>query len=103
SAVEHLTDEMCTRRRGVSLPILVFPNSLPDAASHVIAHGLIPTLTDLDEARAYSAAAREACPVFVKVDAGLERLGVVAEQAVKGILPIAHVPRLRLAGVCPQL
>src|SRR5262245_55409657 len=102
-AFADLNDAIWTRQRGVSLPILVFPNSLPDAASHVIAHGLIPTLTDLDEARAYSAAAREACPVFVKVDAGLERLGVVAEQAVKVILAIAELPRLRLAGVCTHL
>ena len=102
-AFADLGDAIWTRQRGVSLPILVFPNSLPDAASHVIAHGLIPTLIELDEARAYSAAARGPCPVFVKVDAGLERLGVVAEQAVKVILAIAELPRLRVAGVCTHL
>ena len=89
--------------RASSLPILVFPNSLPGAAAHVIAHRLIPTITDLDEARAYAAAAREPLSVFVKVDAGLERLGVPAEQAVKVITAIAELPGLRLGGVCTHL
>src|SRR5262245_4859985 len=102
-AFADLADAVWTRRQGVTLPILVFPNSLPAAATEVIAHGLIPTLTDLGEARAYSAAASRPCEVFVKVDAGLERLGVPAEQAVKVILAIAELPHLRLGGVCTHL
>ena len=102
-AFADLTDAVWARRQGVSLPILVFPNSLPAAAAHVIAHRLIPTITDLDEAHAYSAAAREPIEVFVKVDAGLERLGVPAEQAVKVITAIAELPGLRLGGVCTHL
>jgi len=102
-AFADLGDAISTRRRGVTLPILVFPNSLPGAAREVIAHRLIPTLTDLDEARAYDAAAREPYPVFVKVDAGLERLGVPAEQAVKVIAAVAELPHLRLEGVCTHL
>src|SRR5262249_51184812 len=81
-------------------PILVYPNSLPDAAADTLAHGLIPTLVDLDAAHAYSAAARGACEFFVKIDVGLERLGVPAEQAAKTILAMLELPRLRLAGVC---
>src|SRR5262245_17534995 len=57
-AFADLGDAILARRRGVTLPILVFPNSLPGTAAEVIAHRLIPTLTDLDEARAYDAAAR---------------------------------------------
>ena len=52
-AFADLTDAVWARQQGVSLPILVFPNSLPAAAAHVIAHRLIPTITDLDEAHAY--------------------------------------------------
>ncbi len=102
-AFADLADAIWTRRQGIALPILVFPNSLPDVAAEVIANRLTPTLTDLDEARAYSDAAREPFEVFVKVDAGLERLGVPAEQAVKVITAIAELPRLRLGGVCTHL
>jgi alanine racemase len=55
---------------------------------------------DLDSARAYSEAASETCDVFVKVDVGLERLGVPAELAVKTVAAMMELPRLRLAGLC---
>jgi alanine racemase len=102
-AFADLSDAIWIRRQGISLPILVFPNALPHAAPDMIAHDLIPTLTALEEARACAAATREPHDVFVKVDAGLQRLGVPADQAVKVILAIAELPRLRLAGVCTHL
>jgi alanine racemase len=99
-AVADLSEGVRLRRHGVSLPILVYPNALPDAAPEAIAHDLIPTLTAVDAARAYSAAARHPCPIFVKVDVGLERLGVPADQAVKTIRAMLELPHLRLAGIC---
>jgi alanine racemase len=78
----------------------VYPNSLPEAAADTLAHGLVPTLVDLDAARAYSRAAGAPCEIFVKVDVGLERLGVPAEQAVKTILAMLELPHLRLGGIC---
>lgn len=101
-AFADLADAIWMRRQGIALPILVFPSSLPEAAAEVIAHGLVPVLTSLEEARAY-AAVGERCDVFVKVDVGLERLGVPADQAAKTIIAIAELPRLRLAGVCTHL
>jgi alanine racemase len=102
-AFADLADAVWMRRQGARLPILVYPNSLPTAASEVIAHDLVPTLTDVEEAYAYSAAAPRPYEVFVKVDAGLQRLGVPAEQAVKAILAIAELPRLRVGGVLTHL
>ena len=69
-------------------------------APEAIAHGLIPTLIDLDGARAHAEAATAPLDVFVKVDVGLERLGVPAEQAVKTIVAMLEMPHLRLAGIC---
>jgi alanine racemase len=99
-AVADLSEGVRLRRRGLTLPILVYPNSLPAAAAETLAHRLVPTLVDLDSARAYSQAAAEPCEVFVKVDVGLERLGVPAEQAVKTILAMLELPRLTLGGLC---
>jgi alanine racemase len=99
-AVADLGEGIRLRRRGIVTPILVYPNSLPEAAPDVIAHALIPTLVDLDGARAYAEAATGPCNVFVKVDVGLERLGVPAEQAVKTVTAMLELPRLRLAGLC---
>jgi len=98
--VADLGEGIRLRKGGIAIPVLVYPNSLPEAASMTLAHGLTPTLVDLDGARAYSAAASGPCDVFVKVDVGLERLGVPAEQAVKIIAAMLELPRLRLAGLC---
>src|SRR5881628_2551386 len=99
-AVADLAEGIRLRRRGIATPILVYPSSLPEAAPDAIAHSLIPTLVDLDAARAYSEAATGPCDVFVKIDVGLERLGVPAEQAVKTVAAMLELPHLRLAGIC---
>lgn len=98
--VADLAEGIRLRRRGITAPVLVYPNSLPEAAPATLAHGLTPTLVDLDGARAYSEAASGPCDVFVKVDVGLERLGVPADQAVKTVAAMMELPRLRLAGLC---
>jgi alanine racemase len=78
----------------------MYPNALPEAAPDALAHGLTPTLVDLDAAAAYAEAATGPCDVFVKIEVGLERLGVPAEQAVKMITAMLELPGLRLAGLC---
>jgi alanine racemase len=89
------------RDRGITAPILVYPSGLPEAMAELVARGLTPTVTDLDGARAVAAAALPAGQgAFVKVDVGLERLGVPAESAVKLIRAMLEIPRFRLAGVC---
>jgi alanine racemase len=104
--VADLADGVRLRQAGLTLPIVVYPNALPDAATDVVAAGLIPTLTSIDAARAYSAAATGRpvpVDVFIKVDVGLERLGVPADQAVKVALAIRDLPGLRVAGICCHL
>jgi alanine racemase len=98
--VADLGEGIRLRRRGITAPILVYPNSLPDTAPDAIAHDLTPAIVDLDAARAYADAATGPCDVFVKIDVGLERLGVPAEHAVKTIAAMLELPRLRLAGLC---
>ena len=99
-AVADPVEGIRLRERGIAAPILVYPSSLPDAAGETLAHGLVPTLVDLESARACSAAATGPCEVFVKIDVGLERLGVPAEQAVKSILAMLELRHLRLGGLC---
>jgi alanine racemase len=89
------------RDRGVTAPILVYPSGLPEAMAELVARGLTPTVTDLPGAGAVAAAAPPTGHgAFVKVDVGLERLGVPAEAAVKLILAMLQLPRFRLAGIC---
>jgi alanine racemase len=99
-AVADLGEGVRLRRRGITAPILVYPSSLPEAAAEALAHRMTPTLVDLESARAYSHAAAGPCEVFVKVDVGLERVGIVPEQAVKLIVAMLALPHLRLGGIC---
>jgi alanine racemase len=99
-AVADLGEGVRLRQRGITAPVLVYPNSLPEAAPEALAHRLTPTLVDLDAAGAYAQAATEPSDIFVKIDVGLERLGVPAEQAVKTITAMLELPHLRLAGLC---
>jgi alanine racemase len=99
-AVADLGEGIRLRQHGISAPILVYPNALPEAAPAARGHALIPALVDLEGARAWAEAGPDPCEVFVKIDVGLERLGVPAEQAVKVIAAMLELPRLRLAGLC---
>lgn len=99
-AVADLAEGVRLRQRGLTIPILVYPSSLPEAARATLGHGLLPTLVDLDSARAYSDAASGPCEIFVKIDVGLERLGVPADQAVKAIMTMLELRHLQLGGVC---
>ena len=100
NGADWLGEAIRLRLRGIDTPILVYPNSLPSAAADALAHDVVPTLVDLEAARAYSEAASGPCNIFVKVDVGLERLGVPAEQAVKTIRAMLDLPHLRLGGIC---
>ncbi len=96
-AVADAGEGVRLRRSGITAPILVYPNGLPEAVAEMAAHGLTPTVTELAGARAVASAG---CGAFVKVDVGLERLGVRAEDAVKSIRAMIELPGFRLAGVC---
>jgi alanine racemase len=102
-AVADVAEGIRLREAGIAVPILVYPNALPDAAAGLLAARLTPVATDVDTARAYAAVASDPVDLFVKVDVGLERLGVPADQAVKTITAIRETPRVRLAGVCTHL
>ena len=100
-AVADLGEGIRLRQRGITAPILVYPNSLPEAAPE--RHRPRPHPDARGPRRRAGVRARPPtgpCDVFVKIDVGLERLGVPAEQAVKTIAAMLELPHLRLAGLC---
>jgi len=100
-AVADAGEGVRLRRSGISAPVLVYPSGLPEAMAEMIAHRLTPTVTELAGARAVAAAApASGYGAYVKVDVGLDRLGVAAEGAVKLIRAMLELPGFRLAGVC---
>ena len=74
-------EALAIRAAGVETPILIFGGALAEGIPELVRAGLIPTLMDLEQARAAAAAGVDEAPVFIKVDAGLNRLGVPLAEA----------------------
>ena len=77
-------DEACRlRAEEPRTPVVMFAGALPTGMADLVGAGLVPTVVDRASAEAAARAARagEAVPVYVKVNAGLGRLGVPLEAA----------------------
>lgn len=105
-ATGSFEDALAIRGAGVDLPIMMFGGALPEAAPLLLEHDLMPTVYDRDGARAASEAGRasgRAVPVYVKVDAGLGRLGVPLPDALEYLQELERLPNLRVEGVYTHL
>jgi alanine racemase len=100
--VANMVEARAIRSVGNGSPVLMLGACLPEEVEDAVHEGVMPTLSSVDEARWFSMAAEKAgvtVPVQVKVDTGMGRLGVVAEEAAVVICDIARLPGLRLEGV----
>lgn len=97
------------REEGVRSRILMFPCHLASGIGTLIRHRLIPTVCSFEDARAVAEAVittgtkDEPYPIFVKVDCGLGRFGVLLEHAYEVILRITRLPNIRIEGVYTHL
>ena len=88
-AVSNINDAFAIRNAGVDLPVLMFGGTLPAGIPTLLEYGLTPTVYDLTGAEAVSHCASGTTEVYVKVDAGLGRLGVALPDALEFIRHIA--------------
>jgi len=96
------------RDAGINAPILLLSEQPTAQLDSVVANRLIPTLYSIAAIRAMSDAAeragRSGYPVQVKVDTGMNRVGVSAGGAIDLVRAVeAASPWLRLAGVFTHL
>ncbi len=98
-----LEEAVAIKAAGVETPILMFAGALAGGIGELVRAGLIPTIMDREQARAAAGAGVEAAPVYVKVDAGLNRLGVPLERALAFLREVAALPGITLAGVYTHL
>jgi len=92
-------EAMAIRAAGVGLPILLFATYLPEDVPDLLRHDFILTVHDPTLAEAVSRAASEPRPVYVKVDAGLGRLGIPLEEAAAAVERIASMPNVVVEGI----
>ncbi|MEP1122676.1 MAG: alanine racemase [Ilumatobacter sp.] len=88
------------RRAGIDAPILVLTEQPIDAAPHIVAHRLTPTVYRRPFLDALVAEGPVGLPVHLMVDTGMQRVGVHPHSAAAVAASIAQrAPALRLAGV----
>jgi alanine racemase len=100
--VANLSEAQSIHSVGAGWPVLMLGACLPGEVDAAVRDGVTPTISSLDEARLFSAAAakrRVTVAVHVKVDTGMGRLGVPVGSAVRLVAAIARLPSLRCEGI----
>jgi alanine racemase len=91
------------REAGITAPVLVLRNLLPDEAEPAVAAGLAPFVADAEGIAALERAAARLgrrAAAHLKVDTGMGRVGCRSEDAAALARRVAASPAVALAGVC---
>src|SRR5262249_1116333 len=99
----NVREAIAVRAAGIRIPVIMFGAYLPQDLRFLLAQGLIPTIYDREFAAAASAAATARTEVYIKVDAGLGRLGVPIAEAAAFIRWVSGLPNLAVGGVYTHL
>jgi alanine racemase len=98
-----IAEALAIRAAGIATRILMFGGYLPADIPALLRNGLTPTIYDRAGAEAASAATNGPAAVYVKVDAGLGRLGIPLPDAEALIAEIADLPNLVIEGIYSHL
>ena len=98
-ATGNLEEAQLLRQHGIVLPILLFAFSDSELTTRAATEGFIPTLTHFQMAKAISGAVKNTTPVYLKIDAGLGRLGEPLDSARKWVEKIFQLPNLEIEGI----
>jgi alanine racemase len=94
------------RAAGLSAPVLLFSQALPEELPEIVSLNLIPFVSDREFIRAAGQAARGAgkqLEVHLKVDTGMGRMGCAPEEAAALAEEIASQRGLHLGGMATHL
>lgn len=100
--VATVEEALALRTAGLTAQLQVLSEPPPSAARLLVAHDVVPALYSLEFAQALSEAAADAgvtARYHLKVDTGMNRIGIRAEEATDLAEQLAHVPGTRMEGV----
>lgn len=108
-AVARISEAVAMRDAGITAPILLLGEALPEQVSFLAAHGIRASVADIQTARALSAAAERlntTLKVHIKLDTGMGRLGFLHSGVVTpksgeadGIRQAGNIANLKGLGV----
>jgi alanine racemase len=104
--VARLAEGLHLREAGITAPIHVFTEPPVESAATVVAQGLTATVYTAPFAKALSEAARTAgttMPVHIKLDTGMHRVGLLADEVEDAVRLIKALPGLDVEGAWTHL
>lgn len=100
--VANLLEALELRQAGIRLPILILSASRPELAKELIEANVTVTISQVEMAEALERAAAQAkrkVKVHVKVDTGMGRNGVLADEAYDFVLSLGKCPHIEVEGI----
>ena len=104
--VARIAEALHLREAGITAPIHVFTQPPLKAAATLVANDLVATVYDLDFARALSDAATAAgqtSKVHIKIDTGMHRVGLLADDVPGTVAELKRLPGLEIEGAWSHL
>lgn len=114
--VADLNEAMALRRLVPAGRVLLLSPALPSERAEIVRRGFVPTVSSLEEARAYGklreeeaksladpVAAREAFSIHVDIDTGMGRVGINERTAVSVMRKIVAQPGIIVSGISTHL
>ena len=100
--VADVEEGMALIQEGIKATFIVLSEALPEHCPALVAHGFEPTISTFNMAEALAREAEKAgkrIPVHLKVDTGMGRLGIQAEEVPKFLEHCQALPGLHLRGI----
>jgi alanine racemase len=101
--VISVVEGVALREQGIDRPILVLSGFWLEEARAVVQYRLTPAVYDLGMAEALSRAAadltKDSVPCHIKVDTGLNRLGVPFVEAAELTVKVSSLPNIEVEGI----
>jgi alanine racemase len=105
-AVAAVSEGAELRNAGIRAPVLLLSQALPEEIPEIVRYGLTPLVSDREYIEALAEAAASLgtrCPVHLKIDTGMGRLGCTPEEAPGLAAHIAAQKPLDYAGTATHL
>jgi len=94
-------EEALALREKFKHPIVILGPSLPEEMPAIVEHGLIPTVSTLDEAQNFDRIGKTS--INFKIDTGMGRMGVMENQALETFQRVAALPRIEIHSVSTHM
>jgi alanine racemase len=101
-AIAIIEEGIVLRQEGITVPIHILGVSAPGTEKAVIDHNLIPTICTIESARNFSdigKALGKTIPFHLKLDTGMGRIGVRANQLSEFLEALKPLPNLQMEGI----